>query len=67
MSGWFTKMAISLELSMGDRHFIHQLNALIFLYLLIKHICSCDLNQRKNIFKTYFPTFIFQSKISRLI
>ena len=67
MSGRFTNMVISLELSMGHTYMIDQLKALIFLYLMISHRCPTDLDQRKGEFKTYFPSYIFLSKISRLI
>ena len=67
MSGRFSDMAISLELSMGHTHMIYQLKAPISLYLMISYRCLTDLNQRKSEFKTYFPTYIFSSKISRLI
>ena len=67
MSGRFSDMAISLELSMGHTHMIYQLKAPIFLYLMISYRCLTGLNQRKSEFKTYFPTYIFSSKISRLI
>ena len=67
MSGRFTNMVISLELSMGHTYMIVQLKALIFLYLMISHRCPTDLDQREGEFKTYFPSYIFLSKISRLI
>ena len=62
MSDRFTNMAISLELCIGHTHMICQLKP-----LMISYRCPTDLNQRKSEFKTYFPTYIFVSKNSRLI
>ena len=66
MSDGFTKVTISLVLRVVHICLIHPLKAQIFVYPMIYGRNYPDLLLRKK-FKTYFFTFIFLSKISRLI
>ena len=67
MSDGFTKVKISLVLRVVHMCLMHPLKAQIFVYPIMYGRSYPDLILRKNNFKTYFFTFIFLSKISRLI
>ena len=67
MKPGFTKGRISLVLTVVHICLIHPLKAQIFVYLMMCGMCYPDLIFRKSDFKTYSFTFIFLSKISRLI
>ena len=67
MSDGFTKVKISLVLRVVHICFIYPLKAQIVVYPMMYCRSYPDLILRKRDFKTYFLTFIFSSKISRLI
>ena len=67
MSDGFTKVTISLVLRVVHICLIHPLKAQIFLYPMMYGRNYPDIILRKKYFKKQFFTFIFVSKISRLI
>ena len=67
MSDGFRKLKISLVLRGVHICLIHSLKAKIFVYLRMYGRNYSHLILRKNDFKTWFFTFNFLSKISRLI
>ena len=64
MSGWFTKIAISLDLRVGYTHMMYHSKALIFLCLMIKHVTIRLESKKKGILNLFFHFYFLIQECS---